>query len=322
MQKKITILFPCVGRRVSLLESFRRSAGELGIECEIVGTDIDNNSPALQLCDKMHIVGRIDSKDYFGDSLKIIKKYDVDLVVPTIDPDLNVWANHVEKLQEFNCKVLISSPEVISVCQDKRLTNKFLTSNGFDTPAIFDIEELLSGNDSQYPYFLKPWNGSAARGNQVVKNREELEFFSKRIPNCIAQEYVKGVEYTIDSFIDIKGKIRCTVPRKRIEVRGGEVVKAVTEKNLNLIEQTDNMLSQLGAGFGVITTQCYLNKENQVKFIEINPRFGGGVPLSIKAGAAFPKWIIEMTFGMKSSITNEMWRDNLYMLRYDAEVWK
>ena len=322
MKKKITILFPCVGRRVSLLESFRNSADELNIDCEIIGTDIDNNSPALQLCDKMHIVGRIDSKDYFTDSLEIVKKYNVNLVVPTIDPDLTVWANHIKPLREIGCNVLISSPEVISICQDKRLTNSFLTSNGFDTPAIFDIEQLLNGDDSKYPYFLKPWNGSAARGNQIVKNREELLFYSARIPNCIAQEYVEGIEYTIDTFIDCKGTIKCTVPRKRIEVRGGEVVKAVTEKKLNLIEQTEKMLAKLKAGPGVITTQCFLSKDNQVKFIEINPRFGGGVPLSIKSGANFPKWIIEMVFGIKSSITNEIWQDNLYMLRYDAEVWK
>ena len=322
MKDKITILFPCVGRRVSLLQSFREAAKELSFDCTIIGTDIDNNSPALQLCDKMHIVGRIDSKDYFQDSLEIIKKYNVNLLVPTIDPDLTVWAEHIDILNESGCIALISTPEVISICQDKRLTGDFLTSNGFDTPGIYKIDDLLQGQDTNYPYFLKPWNGSAARGNQIVKNREELAFFSARIPNCIAQKYIEGTEFTIDTLIDGKGKILCTVPRKRIEVRGGEVVKAVTVKNHSLIDQTNEMLAKLGAGPGVITTQCFLSKEDKVKFIEINPRFGGGVPLSIKAGANFPKWIIEMIFGIESSIKSNSWQDNLYMLRYDAEVWK
>ena len=322
MNKKITILFPCVGRRVSLLESFRKAADELGFECTIIGTDIDENSPALQCCDKMHIVGRIDSKDYFKDSFEIIEKYNVDLVVPTIDPDLTVWAKYTTELENSGCKILISSPEVIDICQDKRLTNSFLTSNGFDTPRIYDLKDLLSGNDNDYPYLLKPWNGSAARGNQIIKNKEELTFYAPRIPNCIAQEYIEGTEFTIDSLIDNYGQIRCSVPRKRIEVRGGEVVKAITVRNQKLIEQTEQMLAKLGAGLGVITTQCFLTEDNDVKFIEINPRFGGGVPLSIKAGADFPKWIIEMVCGIESSINKDNWQDNLHMLRYDAEVWK
>ena len=31
--------------------------------------------------------------------------------------------------------------------------------------------------------------------------------------------------------------------------------------------------------------------------VEINPRFGGGAPLSIEAGADTPKWVVQMGTG-------------------------
>jgi carbamoyl-phosphate synthase large subunit len=85
--------------------------------------------------------------------------------------------------------------------------------------------------------------------------------------------------------------------------------------------QAAALVEKLGAGPGVITMQLFLTKDNKIKFIEINPRFGGGVPLSIKAGADFPKWILQELSGKKPNIRFDGFKDNLIMLRYDDEVW-
>jgi carbamoyl-phosphate synthase large subunit len=81
------------------------------------------------------------------------------------------------------------------------------------------------------------------------------------------------------------------------------------------------LVETLGAGPGVITLQLFLTDDDRVKFIEINPRFGGGVPLSIKAGADFPKWILQELSGKKTNIRSDGFEDDLIMLRYDSEVW-
>ena len=36
---------------------------------------------------------------------------------------------------------------------------------------------------------------------------------------------------------------------------------------------------------GQITVQCFLCEDGAVKYIEINPRFGGGAPMSVMSGA-------------------------------------
>jgi carbamoyl-phosphate synthase large subunit len=81
------------------------------------------------------------------------------------------------------------------------------------------------------------------------------------------------------------------------------------------------LVEKLGAGPGVITVQLILTADEQIKFIEINPRFGGGAPLAIKAGADFPRWILQQMLGKRSAIKFDGFKDNLVMLRYDAEVW-
>jgi carbamoyl-phosphate synthase large subunit len=87
------------------------------------------------------------------------------------------------------------------------------------------------------------------------------------------------------------------------------------------MSQAAELVERLGAGPGVITLQLFLTRGNKVKFIEINPRFGGGAPLSIKAGANFPKWILQELLGIKTNIRPDGFKHNLFMLRYDGEVW-
>jgi carbamoyl-phosphate synthase large subunit len=330
IKNNLSVLFTCIGRRVSLLESFRRAAKQLKIKASLLGTDTTELSPALQLCDRRFCVKPTTHATYIKQLLSIVKANKVKLLIPTVDLDLKRLAQNKLKFTALGCRVLVSDPDVIDICQDKRKTYKFLLKNNFDTPATLNIQIALKNSQSPivnrkskmiFPLFLKRWDGYAGRPNAVVNNRKELLFYSKRIPNPICQELVKGAEYTCDVYVDFGMKVRCVVPRKRIEVRAGEVSKGQTVKNTQIMNQATKLVEKLGAGPGVITLQLFLTDDDKVKFIEINPRFGGGVPLSIKAGADFPKWILQEMTGKKPNIRTDGFKNNLVMLRYDSEVW-
>jgi len=291
--KNITILFSCVGRRVSLVRSFRTAAENLNLRPCIIGTDAEALSAALQLCDKPYVVQRVRHPGYIERMLEIVREHAVDLLVPTIDLDLRLLAENSRLFEQQGCRVLISKPEVVDICQDKRKTFRFLSENGFDTPLTMDVSEVQAGREMVFPCFLKPWDGHAGRGTAKVSDMEELGVFARRIPNCIVQEFVDGTEYTCDVFVDFGMKVRCVVPRKRIEIRGGEVSKGQVVKDRRIMSQAKRLVETLGAGPGVITIQLIVDGAGNIRFIEINPRFGGGVLLSIKAGAGFPKWILQ-----------------------------
>jgi carbamoyl-phosphate synthase large subunit len=321
VKTSLAVLFACIGRRLSLLNTFRKAAKQLKINASFLGTDTTRLTPAMQSCDKAFLVKPVTHPAYIRQLLSIVKANNVKLLVPTVDLDLKVLSRNKPKFAAMGCSVLISAPDVVDICQDKRKTYRFLIRNGFDTPLTLSVSSALSKKNLGWPCFLKPWDGYASRGNAVVKNRKELAFFAKRIPNPICQEFIKGTEYTCDVYVDFNMKVRSVVPRKRIEVRAGEVSKSQVVKNPAIMAQAAKLVEKLGAGPGVITLQLFLTEDKKVKFIEINPRFGGGVPLSIKAGANFPKWILMGLLGRKTNIRFDGFKDNLIMLRYDDEVW-
>jgi carbamoyl-phosphate synthase large subunit len=314
-------MFTCIGRRVSLLESFMKAAGQCKLKACLIGTDSSRFSSALQLCDKKFITKRVKDRAYLRELVDILKKNKVHLLVPTVDLDLKLLAQNKQKFEKLGCTVLISSPEVIDICQDKRKTCQFLSENNFHTPKTMSLSGALKNGRVKFPLFLKPWDGYASRGNAIVKNSKELLAIGKMIPNCIVQEFIAGTEYTCDVFVDFDMKVKCVVPRKRIEVRSGEVSKGQIIKNPRIMNHARRLVEILGAGPGVITIQLIVDKKRKLHFIEINPRFGGGVPLSIKAGANFPKWILQQMLGKKARIKFDSYRNKLVMLRYDSEVW-
>lgn len=329
----LAVLFTCIGRRVSLLESFRRAARQLKINASLLGTETTELSSALQKCDKRFLVKPTTHPGYIAELLSIVKANNVKLLIPTVDLDLKRLAQNKPKFAAKGCRVLVSEPDVIDICQDKRKTYKFLHKNNFDTPATIRIQTAIKNlrnpkskivnckSQTRFPLFVKPWDGYAGRGNAVAHNRKELSFYAQRIPNAICQEFVKGTEHTCDVYVDFGGKVRCVVPRRRIEVRAGEVSKGQVVKNPHIMTEAARLVEKLGAGPGVITLQLFFTGNDKVKFIEINPRFGGGAPLSIRAGANFPKWILQELSGQKPRIRPDGFKDHLIMLRYDSEVW-
>ncbi len=291
------------------------------IGAAFLGTETTELSSALQLCDGRFLVKPTTHRGYISQLLSIVKANSVKLLVPTVDLDLKSLARNEPRFAAAGCRVLVSSPDVIDICQDKRKTYRFLVKNGFDATITMSVRSVLSKKKINWPCFLKPWDGSAGRGNAVATNRKELLFYARRIPNVICQEFVEGTEFTCDAYVDFDMKVRCVVPRRRIEVRAGEMSKGQVAMKGRIMDEAAALVEKLGAGPGVITLQLFLTDDDKVKFIEINPRFGGGAPLSIKAGANFPKWILQELAGRKTNIRPDGFKDGLTMLRYDSEVW-
>jgi carbamoyl-phosphate synthase large subunit len=221
--------------------------------------------------------------------------------------------------EEIGVKLLVSSKELNEIAHDKTKTYKFFSDNNISTPKVYSDDEI-SQKQYQFPLLIKPLDGSSSKGVTKINNVKELEFFQDYIPNAMIQEYIQGQEYTVDVMIDFEGNIKTIVPRLRLETRAGEVSKGVTKKDSEVIQAVEYVVKSLPGPIGCITLQCFKKENGEITFIEINPRFGGGIPLSIEAGANFPLWTIQMCSG---EIFREMdfnWRENLTMLRYDEAV--
>ncbi len=314
------ILFTSAGRRVSLIRHFKHVLQDMRLNGNIVTADMQKNAPASFIADIREQVPPVTSPEYIKTLKKICLKYNIKLLIPLIDTELILLAKHKYEFEQQGTVLLVSSPEVNEICFDKKKTYRFFMDIDVETPKLFDVQQLLDNPATQYPLLIKPSDGSGSIGVIKINNERELCFFKDYITNAIIQEYIKGEEYTIDILIDFEGKVRCVVPRLRIETRAGEVSKGMTVKNQFIIEAGKKVAEALPHPLGCITLQCFLTKAGILKFIEINPRFSGGIPLSIAAGADFPRWIIEMTLGIRRDLTIDGWQDGVVMLRYDDAV--
>lgn len=314
------MLLTCIGRRVELLRAFQRAGESLGIRLEIHGADATPLSPAIQLVEYPHFVPEIDSGRYIDALADIIQREKIDLLIPLIDSELPVIASAVKRFSELGCRALVSSESVVNVCRDKLLTYRKLTEAGIDTPVTSLWIAAVEQKRHRFPYFLKPRSGSAAKGNYLIHTLDELRTFGARVKNAIVQEFVDGAEHTLDVYVDFEGRVRCVVPRKRLEVRTGEVSKGLIVKDPAIMAVGQRVAEKLGECRGVITVQCIVTPQGRIRVIEINPRFGGGAPLSIHAGADFPKWILQEMLGQRPRINPTGFRDDVAMLRYDESV--
>jgi carbamoyl-phosphate synthase large subunit len=313
------ILFTSSGRRVSLINMFRDYIIEKSMTGKIITADNKKNAPTTFFSDRHYIVPRVTDPNYLSELINICKKENINLLIPLIDTELGILSKNKKIFDDLGVKVLVSSNQLNDIAYDKIETYKFFYENNILTPKVYSDEEL-NRKEFHFPLLIKPRNGSSSIGVTKVNNLNELMFFKGYIQNAMVQEFVKGEEYTIDVMVDMQGNIKTIVPRLRIETRAGEVSKGVTRKDPAIIQAVEDVVKKLPGAVGCITLQCFKKDDGEITFIEINPRFGGGVPLAIKAGANFPKWTIEL---IGESVFNEKdlsWQEGLTMLRYDEAV--
>ena len=315
----MNILICSAGRRVSLVRAFQKELKEAfgkGIVCT---TDAEPMlSSACHVSDKSFRVPSFGHMDYINALLKICESNAISLLIPTHDAQLQVLAQNHLRFKNLGVQVLLSTLDFVEKCRDKRLIHKFFEKKGIN------VAKEYAKDDYKLPMFIKPSDGTRSIDTFLVKKKEELQDRHFANPKMMFLEYLDHdlyEEYTCDLYYDKNHQLRCAVPRKRIQVREGEVNKGVTCKNA-LVDEIKLHLKEVKGGIGCLTAQFFKHKtEEKIYGIEINPRFGGGFPLSYLSGANFPKWIIqEYLMGEALEDKFDSWEDNLLMLRYDDEI--
>lgn len=309
------ILFTGVGRRIELIQAFRNAALILNKELKIYGADMAGTAPALAYCDYTRKVVAMKDPGYIQNLLDICIADHIDLLIPTIDTDLLVLAENKEKFEAIGTRVMISDPDKIRICRDKNNTSQFFLDCGLLAPMpVNDWKEYRSG----FPAFIKPKDGSSSINAYKVDNEEELEIYSRHIDDYIVQPFVEGKEYTIDIFCDWYGEPISIVPRERLQVRAGEVLKTKICMDLTMIEEAKT-LCRFFKPCGPMTVQLIRDDKGFDWYIEINPRFGGGAPLSMKAGARSAEAVIKMQDGNKIRYMSDI-SDGAVYSRFDQSV--
>ena len=107
-------------------------------------------------------------------------------------------------LDSLNIPYTGSNSESSKLCMNKRTTKEILLSNDILTPNYENISKMRLSSIKekfQYPFIVKPSAEGSSIGVYIVENDSDLEKAISANENIssdfIAEDYVKGVEYTV-----------------------------------------------------------------------------------------------------------------------------
>lgn len=317
MNKEIRILFTSVGRRVELMQAFKSAAIKLNIDLTLYGADISDTAPALYFCDRQIIVPCILDSSYITELLSVCLSEKIDCLIPTIDTDLLLLAENKERFTGVGTQVLISDPDKIQICRDKRLTSLYFINCGLKAPMpVDDVKQYSAG----LPCFIKPLNGSSSINAFKVENQEDLELKAGQIIDYIIQPFISGTEYTVDILCGFNGEPLLITPRIRLAVRTGEVLKTQIRQDEKIIGECKKLIANFKP-CGPMTVQLIRDeKSGEDYYIEINPRFGGGAPLSMRAGADAAEIVLMLLTGKEVEYQENAATDGAEYSRFDQSV--
>lgn len=315
MKKNVLVL--SAGRRVSLVRAFKKAIDDLKIDGDVFGADmVPSMSAACNVLSNSFVLPHVGKDEYIDELKTLCLKESIKLVIPTIDTELLKLAKHKQEFKELGITIVVSNSELVVPCRDKRLTHDLFNNIGLPVPITYSLGNI------KFPCFSKPISGSLSQNIRILQSQDELDTWDVPKLEMMYMEIISNEEFdefTIDIYYTQDSELICMVPRQRVEVRGGEISKGRTNKAL--IDLLKEPMSKIKTAFGCLTLQVFKSKiSKQIYGIEINPRFGGGFPLSNAAGARYSEFLLrEVLLHEKLSYTDD-WEDKLVMLRYDAEV--
>lgn len=310
MDRNVNILFLGGAKRVSLARHLKTVGAARGLQVGIFSYELDRKVP-------IGIEGEVvkglkwNDPKLMDDIEACIAKYHIDIVLPFVDPAIEV----ASRLKEAGSKAYIpvSGVEICRTMFDKVLSSEWFSLHGIPQP-----ERYISRDGIRYPAILKPRGGSASKGIIVAYKPADLDNID--LSAYLIQEYISDrTEYTVDCYVSKVGEPVSIVPRIRLETAGGEAVRTRTLRDGQIIEVSRRILSS-SEFRGPVTIQFLRNNAGGVLYVmEINPRFGGGVIASIEAGSR----ILDMLFAEFEggvAALSDGWEDGMLMTRFFEEV--
>jgi carbamoyl-phosphate synthase large subunit len=169
------------------------------------------------------------------------------------------------------------------------------------------------------PWVVKPRFGRGSRDVYLVDDVTELAWACRRVTDPIVQSRLAGREFTVDLLTDRKGVLVGAVPRWRVETKDGISTKGMTFANNAVVSIATRALRAVGL-CGAANLQGFVADDGTVSVIEINPRFSGGLPLSLAAGADLVFEYLGLAQGEPPTRERLQFRTGVTMTRHLQEV--
>lgn len=280
----------------------------------VVATDTDRLAAGLYLSDKAYVSRPAGDPGYLAELIRISKREQVEVLLPTVQEELIVLARNRERLERIGVVPVVSGEESLRIATDKRRTYAFFANEPY-CPKVFD------GSHVGFPAVVKPILSRGGRGFHLCETPDELRVALARnqraFGDSIIMEYLVGTEYSVYGVSGRDAQPRGIVPVRRIQAVS-ESKKAEVVRDPRLQKVAGDIAAKLQL-VGLWNVQL-MQSGSRISLVEVNPRFAGTTSLVVAAGVNLPELAVKLFLGQKVRPSDLVFRDHLFMTRYNEEL--
>lgn len=214
-----------------------------------------------------------------------------DFLIPLTDPEVDYWCG-----RKIDGVTLCVPPEsTVRLCRSKLRMADFLTERGLCECIPTRMAGDWSPAPEDFPILLKPEKGRSSQHQYIVHSISEYRETATLREDYIAQPYLPGVIHTVDTARDRFGHVTALCRSELLRtVNGlGTTVRVLPGHPL------EKICAEIAAATGFIGV-CnieFIERDGHWYFLEVNPRFSGGIGFSKKAGVDFAALIMRIFEG-------------------------
>ena len=259
----------------------------------LVALDFFPHAVGLYWADAAHMLPDVLSpsvgeEDYVQRLIEILRSEGVQVLLIAVDFEVMRLARHRPRIEAATgCTVVVSSPRVAEIADDKWATAQFLVAHGLPAPRSAIERSAIDAlaREVGYPLIVKPRRGARSRGMSEVREPSQLtSALALAGPDPIAQEAVGTVatEYTCGAII-LDGACQGTIVMRR-DLRDGNTFRAYLDEEPPaeleaLVARTAMALQP----FGPVNIQLRVGPRGPAIF-EMNARFSGTTAIRALVG--------------------------------------
>ncbi len=278
---KTTLLTAVGSASASSVIAQLKALGHLVIGCDIYPQAW--NAASNEVDTFFQAVLATDRDAYIRQMEEAVKREQVNFLIPLTDVEVDVLCSEKARFAALGCTLCTPDEPAVRLCRNKLDMAQELSGTCLTIPTVspYGREPL----DSEFPIMLKPVNGRSSQGQVIARSREQyLSALSAR-PDYIAQPFIEGDIFTVDVARDLYGNVQCLCRQELLRtINGlGTTVRILPGHPL---EKTCAAIAAQAGIVGVVNME-FIGRGDEYYFLEVNPRFSGGVGFSIAAGVDF-----------------------------------
>jgi carbamoyl-phosphate synthase large subunit len=283
----------------------------------VVGVDMDGMAAGLRLAHEAALVPSGDDPTFVSTLCQLAVATGAGVLISTVSEELIALAESADELAEAGLTTWLPEPGPVSISTDKWRLAQLMREKGLPAPAC----NLGSGDGVPGSWVVKPRFGRGSKDVHFVDRPTALQWVLLQVPEPLVQTRLSGREFTVDALVDRHGDLSGAVPRWRLETKAGISTKGRTFANKDLTEAVGDVLSAIGLR-GPANVQGFIEADGTPWFIDVNPRFSGGLPLSVAAGADLVGEYVRAILGEPIREEHLSYRPGVTMIRHFEEIFE